>query len=121
MSPMILRRTSGLIAMLCMAISLALAVQTTAQAFEMADHAGQHFAESIPDDHADDHADGDREKPSDLTDKPDHHHTDHHSIGLLVDLAVVKYAPLRHQNAAPSPGVMHAGLAGYGIERPPKA
>lgn len=120
MSLAILRRTSGLVAMLCMAISLALAVQTTAQAFEMADHAGHHFAESTAD-VADDHDDGAREKSSDPADKPDHHHTDHHSIGLVADLAVVKYAPLRHQNAPPTPGMMRAGLAGYGIERPPKA
>lgn len=120
MSLAILRRTGGLAAMLCMAISLALAVQTTAQAFEMADHAGHHFAESAAD-LTDDHDEGDREKPSDPADKPDHHHTDHHSVGLVADLAVVKYAPLRRQNALPAPGMMRAGLAGYGIERPPKA
>lgn len=116
MSLALLRRTSGLVAMLCMAISLTLAVQTTAQAFEMADHAGHHFAEAGAD-----HDDGDRETPSDPADKPDHHHTDHHSIGLVADLAVVKYAPSRRQAASPIPGMMHAGQACYGIERPPKA
>lgn len=106
--------------MLCMAISLALAVQSTAQAIEMVDHAGHHFAESTAD-ASGDHDDGDREKPSDPADKPDHPHTDHHSIALVADLAVVKYAPVRRQNASPTPGMMRAGLAGYGIERPPKA
>lgn len=111
--------------MLCIAISLTLAVQTTAQAFELADHAGHHFAEATADvthDHNDrDQDDGDREKPSDPADKPDHHHTDHHSIGLVADLAAVKYAPLRRQAASPIPGMMHTGQASHGIERPPKA
>jgi len=114
------RPTNGLIAMLCMAISMVLAVQTSAQAFEMADHASHHFAESTSD-ASGHHYGSDSENSSDPADKLDHHHTDHHSIGLTTEPAVVNYPPLHRQNRPLTLGMMRDGLAGYGIERPPKA
>ena len=120
MSLAILRRTNGWIPMLCMAMALLLAIHTTAQAFEIADHTGHHFAEAMAD-AVDDHDDDGGDKPADPGDKPDHHHTDHHSVGLLCDPAAAKHQPFRGQDAPPATSLMRTGLSGYGIERPPKA
>ncbi|MBC7669107.1 MAG: hypothetical protein H7236_11815 [Gemmatimonadaceae bacterium] len=120
------RQTSGWVAMLCVAIALSLAGQTAAQAFEMADHAGHHATQAagdVGDDHhhCDDAAIDDPASPGDPAGEPHQHHVDHHAVGLGVDLAMPLAAPAHRQSVAPARSVHHAGLAGCGLKRPPKA
>lgn len=115
------RQTSGWIAMLCVATMLAFVGQGAAQAFESADHAGHHAVQAMADAHH--HCDeSGHEEPADHSGETHHHHSaDHHSVSLGVDGAMATPIPTARQSLPPAGSVHRPGLAGYGIERPPKA
>lgn len=113
------RRTSGWIAMLCVAIMLAFVGQGSAQAFENAEHAGHHASQTDAHHHCDESG---HDEPAEHTGEGHHHHSaDHHSVGLGVDGAATSLVPTTRQSLIPARSVHRPGLAGYGIERPPKA
>lgn len=118
----ILRRTSEWLAMLCVAIALSLAGETTVQAFEMAEHASLHAAEASQDAAGTTAAAAkDSREAADLRGEGHHHPADHHSIGVLTELAATDPAPEPSQAVPPASGLRRAGVVGYGVERPPKA
>ena len=118
------RKTSGWLAMLCVATILALVGQSDVQAFESAEHAGHHAAPGLvltvdADHHCHEHH---GEAPAEPAGETHHHHSvDHHAVGLGVDQAPADPRPPATQAVAPTRGVHRSGLSGYGIERPPKA
>lgn len=113
------RQTSGWIATLCVVIMLAFVGQGPAQAFENAEHAGHHAAQADAHHHCDESS---HEEPVEQAGESHHHHSaDHHSVGLGVDGAAAGLFPTRRPSLTPARSLHRPGLAGYGIERPPKA
>lgn len=105
--------------MLCVAIMLAFVGQGVAHAFENAEHAGHHAAQAGVHHHCDESG---HDEPVEHADDSHHHHSaDHHSVGLGLDGAAASLFPTTRQSLIPARGVHRLGLAGYGIERPPKA
>lgn len=111
--------------MLCMTIALCLVGESSVQAFEMAEHASLHAADATLNAplEASDRVDAAKDGgvPTDLAGEDHHHPADHHSVGLLTDMATAEPGLLPGQGVAPASGLRRTGLAGYGIERPPKA
>lgn len=107
--------------MLCVAIMLAFVGQTAAQAFETAEHAGHHAAKAMADAHH--HCDeSGHDQPAEHAGETHHHSSaDHHSVGLGAEAGIVVLATSVRQILAPAHSAPRSGLAGYGIERPPKA
>jgi hypothetical protein len=116
----IFRRSNGWVTMLCMAMTLALAGNGAVLAFDAGDHAGHHAAETMAD--ADSHhcEDDPGNEPAEPAGEPHHHHADHHSVTLGLDVAGLALLATRRGAIAPAHSVRQAGLSGYGIERPPK-
>lgn len=109
--------------MLCMAAILSLAVQGAAQAFEAGDHAAHHATQDQMDGAENHHHDEDpsHDEPADPVGEPHHHHpADHHSVSLGAELAAVATLPAVRASIAPTGDQRPAGLAGAGLERPPK-
>jgi hypothetical protein len=113
------RCTSRWLALLCVAVMLAFIGQGAAQAFENAEHAGHHATQTEVHHHCD--LSGHDEPAGHAGEGHHHHGADHHSVGLAVDGAWTSLFSTARASLSPSRSVHRPGLAGYGIERPPKA